>query len=269
MNPYLAKYMKEAFDAKKQTEQVIAWIRDWFAVNGPESPAIVGLSGGKDSTLVATLCVKALGKNRVFGVLMPDHTQSDLDVAKQVAEWLEIPYAVVDIGAATDGIKQSLGNAVHFAPGKGQVERSFAQTAPMRTNIPPRIRMTTLYAIAQSMNGRVSNNGNRSEKHVGYSTIYGDMAGDFSPISSFTVTEVIAIGEYLGIPEEFIYKKPSDGLTGKTDEDNLGFTYEELDTYILTGHCECEEIKEKIDRRYRSNLFKQKMMAAYGSIRTE
>lgn len=263
MNQYLEKYMKEEFDVEKQANRVITWIRDWFAVNGPESPAVVGLSGGKDSMLVAALCVRALGKDRVFGVLMPDHAQADLDVAKKIADWLEISYAVADIGAATDGLKESIRNAVHFEPQYGQVSKNFEQTAPMLTNIPPRIRMTTLYAIAQSMNGRVSNNGNRSEKYVGYSTIYGDMAGDFSAISAFTVTEVITIGNYLGIPEEFIYKKPSDGLTGKTDEDNFGFTYEELDTYILTGHCECEEVKLKIEQRHQANLFKSKPMAAY------
>ena len=263
MNPYLKAYMEKEFDAGKEAERIIGWIRDWFAKNGPDSPAVIGLSGGKDSTLVAALCVKALGKDRVFGVLMPDHIQPDLQVAKDIAEWLQIPYAIVDIGAATDGLKKCLKEAVHLETGCTPADREFAQGTVMLTNIPPRIRMTTLYAVAQSMNGRVSNNGNRSEKHVGYCTIYGDMAGDFSAISAFTVTEVIAIGEYLGIPDRFIHKDPSDGLTGKTDEDNFGFTYEELDTYILTGVCEKDEVKKKIEERYQRNLFKQSPMAAY------
>lgn len=262
-NEHLTNYLKNEFDVGKVTEGAIRWIQDWFAENGPTSPAVIGLSGGKDSTVVATLCVKALGKDRVFGVLMPDHTQSDFDVAKNVAEWLGIKHAVVDIGAATDGVKESLRGVKMYGQDNQVLDELFAETPQMRTNIPPRIRMTTLYAIAQTMNGRVSNNCNRSEDYVGYSTIFGDAAGDFSPLSHLTVAEVITMGEYLGVPEEFTRKKPSDGLTGKTDEDNFGFTYEMLDTYILTGICEDAEKKELIDKKHKWNLFKLEPMAAY------
>lgn len=262
-NEHLTNYLETRFDVEKITNEVIQWIQDWFAQNGPTSPAIIGLSGGKDSTVVATLCTKALGKERVFGVLMPDHIQSDFDVAKSVAEWLGIKHGVVDIGAATDGIKQSLQAVKMYSTENESLSEKFAKTPQMLTNIPPRVRMTTLYAIAQSMNGRVSNNCNRSEDYVGYSTIFGDAAGDFSPLSHLTVAEVITIGEYLGVPEEFIRKKPSDGLTGKTDEDNFGFTYEALDTYILTGICEDEGVKELIDKKHKWNLFKLEPMAAY------
>lgn len=259
MNNHLNCYMENTFDVGKTANELIAWIKEWFNINGPTSPAVIGLSGGKDSTVVATLCVKALGKDRVFGVLMPDHTQSDIDVAKDVAKYLGIEHAIVDIGHATDGIKQSIRESKLINTDKTE----FVETPQMLTNIAPRIRMTTLYAISQTMNGRVSNNCNRSEKYTGYSTLFGDAAGDFSPLSNLTVTEVIAIGDYLGLPERFTHKKPSDGLTGKTDEDNYGFTYEELDTYILTGVCENSEVKKMIDDRYKRNAFKLKPMPSF------
>ncbi len=253
-NKTLSDYLEKNFDPAKVHDMAIAWLREWFASNGPSSPAVVGISGGKDSTLVATLCAEALGKDRVFGVLMPDHEQSDIDVSRNVVEWLGIKYAVVDIGYATDGIKES----IDLAEGC-----SFEKTPQMMTNIAPRIRMTTLYAISQTMNGRVSNNCNASENYVGYSTIFGDAAGDFSLLQNMTVSEVITLGEYMGIPDEFIHKKPSDGLTGKTDEDNFGFTYEDLDTYILTGVCYDAELRTKMDKRHKANEFKLKPMPKF------
>lgn len=263
MNERLKQYIEKDFDVKKVSDGLVEWINEWFATNGPESVAVVGLSGGKDSTLVATACVKALGKDRVFGVLMPDHAQADIDVSRDVAKWLGIRHAIVNVGAATDGIKSGIAEA-EMHNGDGEViEDRLNQTPQMLTNIAPRIRMTTQYAVAATMNGRVSNNSNRSERYVGYSTVFGDGVGDFSPISNLTVTEVIAVGEYLGIPDRFIRKAPSDGLTGKTDEDNFGFTYEQLDTYILTGACDDNEIKAKIDRRHVINEFKTKPMPAY------
>ncbi len=275
-NEALKKYMETEFDAGRTAQELVGWIRDWFSENGPSSPAVVGLSGGKDSTLVACLCVRALGAERVFGVLMPDHEQADFGVAKDIAEWLGIRHAVINIGSATDGVRCSIGGAELYqgresglyaggaagGPG-GDPLPGIGETEQMLTNIPPRIRMTTLYAVAQTMNGRVSNNSNRSEKYVGYGTIYGDTAGDFSPLANLTVTEAVALGEYLGIPDRFIHKEPSDGLTGKTDEEAFGFTYEALDTYILTGVCGDEKVKALIDRRHRANLFKLKPIAAY------
>lgn len=258
-NEHLNLYLNNKFDPKATAEKAIAWIREWFENNGPESPAVIGISGGKDSTTVAYLCVKALGKDRVFGVLMPDHEQSDIDVSLGVVRFLGIDYSIVDVGYATDGIKESIN--------KSKIEsscgRKLAPTKQMMTNIAPRIRMTTLYAVSQTMNGRVSNNCNASENFVGYSTVFGDAAGDFSPLHNLTVSEIITMGEYLGIPDEFIHKAPSDGLTGKTDEDNFGFTYEELDTYILTGFCESEELKESIEKRHRANMFKMKPMPTF------
>ena len=242
-------YLAEQFPVEQIKVQLTDWIRHWFSENGPESVAVVGLSGGKDSTVVATLCREALGKNRVFGVLMPNHVQADLEEAKAVAQWLQIPYEIVNIGEATDAMWSIL--------------QPFKQTQQMKNNLPPRIRMTTLYAIAQSKNGRVSNNSNRSERYVGYATIFGDAAGDFSPLRNLTVTEVVALGRSLGIPEKFIAKAPSDGLTGKTDEDNFGFTYEELDSVILTGSCEREEALERIKALHERNAFKQNPMQGF------
>lgn len=258
-NEHLTNYLKNDFDVAGVTERVIKWIQDWFAENGPESPAVIGLSGGKDSTLVATLCVKALGKDRVFGILMPDHEQSDIAVSNAVAKWLDIDYSIVNIGPATDGIKEAIKSATNYT----KSGKAFEFTKQSMINIAPRIRMTTLYAASQTMNGRVSNNCNRSENYVGYSTIFGDAAGDFSPLHNLTVAEIITIGEYLGVPEEFIHKAPSDGLTGKTDEDNFGFTYEQLDTLILTGECESEELREKIEKRHAANTFKLKPMPTF------
>ena len=238
------------FDVKKATEGCIAWIQDWFEKNGKGCNVIIGISGGKDSSVVAALCCKALGKERVFGVLMPDGEQCDIDYSHDLCEFLEIDNIVVDIHPAVAGVYESLGGRIEFS------EQS-------RINLPPRIRMTTLYAISQSKNGRVANTCNLSEDWVGYSTRYGDSAGDFGPVSRFTVAEVKEIGRYLGLPEKFIEKAPSDGLSGKTDEDKLGFTYAMLDKYIREGVIDDEEKKAKIDRLHVINKFKLETLPVY------
>ena len=250
MNERLASYLEQN-DYAKTAQDCAAWIKDWFAANGPQSPAVIGLSGGKDSSIVAALCVKALGVDRVFGVLMPNGTQSDIDVARRIAQHLGIKSAEVNIAPAFGGLSESIEGA--------GIELSKQSVI----NMPPRIRMAALYAVSQSMGGRVSNNSNRSEKYVGYSTIFGDSAGDFSPLSNLTVTEVKEVGRALGLPDEFIEKPPSDGLTGKTDEDNIGFTYEMLDTYILTGSSGDEALDEKIKAKHEANLFKLQPMPAF------
>lgn len=238
------------FDVKKATDGCIAWIQDWFEKNGKGCNVIIGISGGKDSSVVAALCCKALGKERVFGVLMPDGEQCDIDYSHDLCEFLEIDNIVVDIHPAVAGVYESLGGRVEIS------EQS-------KINLPPRIRMTTLYAISQSKNGRVANTCNLSEDWVGYSTRYGDSAGDFGPISRFTVAEVKEMGRYLGLPEKFIEKAPSDGLSGKTDEDKLGFTYAMLDKYIREGVIDDEEKKAKIDRLHVINKFKLETLPVY------
>ena len=236
------------FDALKVKNECVEWIREFFEHNGPGCNAVVGISGGKDSSVVAALCCEALGKDRVIGVLMPCGEQKDIDMAKLLVEHLGIRHYIVNIKDAVDGLKSAI---------------PFELSRQSTINLPPRIRMSTLYAVSQSHNGRVANTCNLSEDWVGYSTRYGDSVGDFSPCSKLTVQEVKAVGRVLGLPEVLIEKLPSDGLTGLTDEDNLGFTYAELDRYIREGVIEDLEKKEKIDRLHRINQFKLELMPVF------
>ena len=236
------------FNAAKIKDECVQWIRDFFEANGKGCNAVVGISGGKDSSIVAALCVEALGKDRVIGVLMPCGEQTDIDMAKLLVSHLDIKHFIINIKDAVDGITKAI---------------PFELSDQSRVNLPPRIRMSTLYAVSQSHNGRVANTCNLSEDWVGYSTRYGDSVGDFSPCSHLTVQEMKQIGRLLGLPDVLIDKVPSDGLCGKTDEDNLGFTYAELDRYIREGVIENEEHKALIDRKHRINLFKLELMPAF------
>ncbi len=239
------------FDVEKTKSEVIAWIQDWFEQNGKGCNAVIGISGGKDSSIVAALCKEALGKERVIGVLMPNGEQKDISDAKALVAHLGIPFYICNIQAAVDGVRKSLEDS--------GIEIS-RQTI---VNLPPRIRMSTLYALSQSKNGRVANTCNLSEDWVGYSTRYGDAAGDFSPLGKLTVQEVKELGKALGLPAFLVEKVPSDGLTDRTDEENLGFTYAALDKYIRTGVCEDEAVKAKIDRLHALNEFKLKPIPCY------
>lgn len=238
------------FDAKKIKDECVKWIADFFENNGKGCNAVVGISGGKDSSIVAALCVEALGKERVIGVLMPCGEQHDIDCAVQLVEHLGIKYYIVNIKDAVEGILGAMPNDLEL-------------TAQTKQNLPARIRMAALYAISQSNNGRVANTCNLSEDWVGYATRYGDAAGDFSPCSNFTVAEMKQIGRLLNLPENLIEKVPIDGLCGKTDEENLGFTYAELDRYIREGVIEDADKKEKIDRMHKMNAFKLQLMPSF------
>jgi NAD+ synthase len=238
------------FDAMKAKNDCVQWIRDFFETNGKDCNAICGISGGKDSSVVAALCVEALGKDRVIGVLMPNGEQSDISYAYGICEYLDIKHYVINIKDAFDGIVKQLENALPL-------------TNQAMVNLAPRIRMSTLYAVSQCNNGRVANTCNLSEDWVGYSTRYGDSVGDFAPTSCFTVEEIKLIAAYLGIPEKFYNKVPSDGLCGKTDEDNLGFTYQCLDDYIRRGIIPEPKIKERIDYLHKINLFKLSYMPVF------
>ena len=240
--------MEYRFDAEKAAGACIEWIRNWFDINGKGCNAIVGISGGKDSSTVAALCVRALGRDRVIGILMPQGEQPDIGCAYQLCDHLGIKRYEVNVGETVAALKKAL-------PIEPSVQAS--------TNIPPRVRMAVLYAMAQSLNGRVANTCNLSEDWVGYSTRYGDAAGDFGAISDFTVQEVKRIARYLGLPENLVEKPPIDGLCGKTDEDNLGFTYAVLDAYIREGVLPPAETKEKIDRLHRLNQFKLRHFATF------
>ena len=238
------------FNVERAIEDCCRWIQDWFAENGDGCPAVLGVSGGKDSSVCAALLVRALGVHRVIGVLMPRGEQPDIDDSMLLCKHLNIRNVTVNIGAAADSLQDAVASAVPL-------------TEQARVNLAPRIRMATVYAVSQCFGGRVANTCNLSEDWVGYSTRWGDSVGDFSPLSNFTVAEVKAIGRALGLPERLIEKAPSDGLCGKTDEDNLGFTYAVLDAYIREGIEPPEEQKKRIDTLHRKNLFKLQMMPAF------
>lgn len=236
------------FNAEKAKNDCVQWIRDFFEKNGKGCNAVVGISGGKDSSIVAALCVEALGKERVIGVLMPYGEQHDIDMAQLLVDTLGIKHYIVNIKESVDALKSSF---------------PFELSTQSLVNLMPRVRMATLYAVSQSHNGRVANTCNLSEDWVGYSTRYGDSVGDFSPCSYFTVAEMKQIGRLLNLPDVLVDKVPIDGLCGKTDEDNLGFTYAELDRYIREGVIDDEAKKEKIDRLHKMNLFKLELMPVF------
>ena len=241
------------FCAQKTKEALIVWIRAWFEKNGRDCNAVIGISGGKDSSVCAALCVQALGKDRVIGVLMPNGTQSDIADSRQLVEYLGIRSVTVNIAGAVDAIHAQLRAARIDA------------TAQTEINLPPRIRMSVLYAVSQSMNGRVINTCNLSEDWVGYSTRYGDSAGDVSLLGKLTVQEVKSLGRELGLPENLVDKAPSDGLCGSTDEQKLGFSYAVLDRYIREGYCEDSVIREKIDELHHANRFKLELIPVFES----
>lgn len=250
--------MNYTFNAKETTEKAAQWIRDFFEKNGKGCNAVIGISGGKDSSICAALCVKALGKERVIGVLMPNGEQSDIDMARLLVNHLDIKAVEVNINEAYKGVLNGLENS---KPVNGfRMDGISNQTI---VNLPPRLRMAVLYAVSQSCNGRVANTCNLSEDWVGYSTRYGDSVGDFSPLARLTVAEVKEMGRFLGLPEVLVDKVPSDGLCGKTDEDNLGFTYAVLDKYIRTGVCEDPETKAIIDDKHIKNKFKLELMPCF------
>ena len=255
--PLVCNRQKEAimytFHAQETLDRVVEWVRVYFEENAsPETKAVIGISGGKDSSIAAAVCVKALGKDRVIGVLMPQGEQADIDCSRLLVETLGIKSLTINIGATVSTFMSELKQ--HIEP-----------TNQAIVNTPARIRMTTLYAVAACVGGRVVNTCNLSEDWVGYSTKYGDAAGDFSPLSDLTVTEVLQLGELLGLPDKLVHKVPIDGLCGKTDEENLGFTYAELDRYIrgLTDLSDKPELKEKIDRMHRNNLHKLRLMPKF------
>ncbi len=241
------------FDAKKTADAVVKWVKDYFEKTAsPETKAVIGISGGKDSSVAAAVCVKALGKDRVIGVLMPQGEQSDINYSQLLVKTLDIKSYTINVGETVSTFMDELKK--HIEP-----------TNQAIVNTPARIRMTTLYAVAASVGGRVVNTCNLSEDWVGYSTKFGDAAGDFSPLSDLTVGEVKAIGDELGLPSELVHKVPTDGLCGKTDEENLGFTYAMLDDYIR-GRDDLSaypDIKAKIDRLHAANLHKLQLMPKF------
>ena len=238
------------FNAKLQLAGLLEWMNEQMKNCGGKT-AVIGISGGKDSSTVAALAVAAYGKENVYGVLMPDGVQPDIDYSNGLVEVLDIPHCTFNIHDATSGILNEM-ERVGLEPSR--------QT---KVNLPSRIRMATLYAIAQTVpGGIVINTSNLSEDWVGYCTIYGDSAGAFSPLGMYTTEEVIALGRELGLPEKYLAKAPSDGLTGLTDEDNLGFTYHAVNEYIRKGVVD-PDIKDKIDHKHKVSRFKFQTLPVY------
>lgn len=232
------------FDVEQATKNLIQWIRDWFEENGRGCNAVLGISGGKDSTIAAALCAKALGKERIIGVLLPKGVQPDMDDSLAVCDLLGIKRYIINI---QDGVEATY---------RELTKNGITISEQTKINTPPRERSKNIRAVCQSENGRMVNTCNYSEDYIGYFTIGGDGDGDFAPLGNLTATEVIAIGHYLGLPDYLIDKVPSDGLCGKTDEDNFGFTYAVLDKYIRTGECDDKAVKEAIDKKHKVNKFK-------------
>lgn len=240
------------FDAKKTKDEIVTWIRNYFRKNGSDCNAVIGMSGGKDSTIVAALCCEALGKDRVFGVIMPNTAMKDSDIAVEICEYLDIDYIDINIGEAYDSLTEEL------------AANDIKLSSNAATNLPARLRMSTLFMVAQSVNGRVANTCNFSEDYIGWATLFGDGAGQFSPLGKLTVTEVKQIGYELGLPKKFIEKTPADGLTDKSDEDNFGFTYQFLDRYIRTGDFGNDTATAaRIDKMHDANTFKLLPMPMY------
>lgn len=210
-------------DIKQTTKDLTKWIKDYFDSNGDDNAfAIVGISGGKDSLVVAALCAAALGKERVLGVQMPDGDQSDIEDSNAVFDLLGIRHMCVNIGEITRAFYYTLGEPAATDPA-------------VTTNTPARIRMSVLYAIGAAYGGRIACTSNASEAYVGYSTKWGDGVGDFAPLRNLTTEEVCAIGIELGLPHDLVYKTPSDGMSGLSDEDKLGFKYQEVNTILRDG----------------------------------
>ena len=242
--------MGRVFNAELEIQNMITEIKKYFVQNGGETTkAIIGISGGKDSTIAAALLVRALGAENVFGVLMPCGKQADIADSYKVVEYLHIPHVEVNIGSTMDALVEAIPEE-HFGGGNDV----------FYTNTPARLRMTTLYGIAALIGGRVVHTGNASEMYVGYTTKFGDMAGDFSIFYDFYVREILAIGDALNLPAELVHKAPGDGMTGKTDEDNFGFTYEVLDAYLLDNETPSYEVLRLIEERHKRNAHKMRML---------
>lgn len=239
--------MKNGFDAELEIKNIIDDIRHYFATNGNENTkAIIGISGGKDSTIAAALLVRALGNDRVIGVLMPDGDQKDIADSREVCEYLHIKSYTINIKYTTASFIEDIERNTDLLP-----------NGAVHTNMPARVRMTTLYNIAAMVGGRVINTGNKSEAFVGYTTKYGDLAGDYAVLRDYYVTEVYKIGNALNLPEHLVHKDPSDGMSGKTDADNMGFSYEVLDDYLANGIVPSADVLKNILGRHARNRHKE------------
>ena len=235
---------------KINPEYVIPKMKEFLNKKGIEK-VVIGISGGKDSTIVAKLMVDCLGKENVLGVLMPNGVQKDINDSKEVVKFLDIPNITVNIGRSF--------NALYEDMGIGLISESKRVSEDARINIAPRIRMSVLYAVAQSMgNGwRVAGTTNKSEEYIGWLTKWGDGAADFEPVIDYTVRELLQLGVNLGLPKDKVYKVPIDGLAVGSDEERFGFTYNQLDDYIEKGTSCDREVDTKITRMHKYSEHKR------------
>ena len=238
---------KRIIDAEKEVQHIVDEIKHYFVKNGNENTkAVIGISGGKDSTIAAALLVRALGPERVVGVMMPNGEQADLHEAKKVCQILGIRGYIMNIGFTYTDLIDDFVNHTGL-PVNDQII----------TNAPARLRMNVLYMVAAAVGGRVINTGNASELYVGYTTKYGDLAGDFAILRNYYVRDVYAIGDVLTeLPAHLVHKTPGDGMSGKTDEDNMGFTYEVLDAYLLDKVSPNCDTLYRIEERHNRNIHK-------------
>lgn len=239
-------------DVKREIEKITDHIKDYFVLNGNENTkAVIGISGGKDSTVAAALLVRALGRDRVIGVLMPQGKQKDISDSRKVCEILGIKSYEIDIGYTCAELYKAIDEVYDN-------NHMVASDPVVSTNTPARIRMATLYAVAALVGGRVINTGNASELYVGYTTKYGDLAGDFAIFRNYYVRDILEIGVALNeIPSHLVLKTPGDGMSGKSDEDNLGFSYETLDEFLIEGIYPNYDTLVKIEERHQRNRHKR------------
>ena len=233
-------------DIEKEVQNIEKWILE-YVENAHADGVVVGNSGGKDSATVIALATKALGKERVMTVAMPCNSiKTDIEDAKLVSNKFDVPLIEIDLTNKFNTLEK-------------EIDKNIKPVAEAKINTKPRLRMTTLYYIAQSLNYLVIGTGNKCEAVVGYTTKWGDNAHDFNPIAEFTVEEVLQIGEYLGVPEKIIKKAPNDGLGGLTDEEKLGVTYKQIAEYIETGKTDGKALeiikkKEKLAKHKREPI---------------
>lgn len=244
----------------EEANKAIQWIHDYVEMVGAKG-VVIGNSGGKDSATVIAMATKALGTDKVVTVAMPCNSISaDLDDAKLVADTFGVPLLKVDLSETYADMEDTINTAL--------CDLKTELNKDSKTNIKPRLRMATLYGIAQSLKYIVAGTSNLCEIIVGYTTKWGDSASDFNPIANFTAPEVLAIGKYLGVPDKIISKAPNDGLGGKTDEEKMGVTYVQIEEYIETGRTRPDAML-KIEKLNQATKHKRKMVPFYNFERTK
>lgn len=241
-----------------ETENAIKWIKE-FVKTTKAKGVVVGNSGGKDSATVIAMATRALGKENVLTVAMPCNSiKEDLEDAKLVSDTFGVEFISVDLSNTYNELETTISDALE----KNDLNEE------SKINMKPRIRMTTLYTIAQSLGYLVIGTGNLSERMVGYTTKWGDSASDFNPIANFTALEVLEIGKYLGVPDKIINKAPSDGLSGKSDEEKMNVTYKQIEEYIETGKTDSNDAMEIIKKMNEFSKHKRSLVPVYEIDRT-